>query len=88
MEGRKFRSRVPGGAVRIVRETRMPIARVARELVLHSGTLGRWVHLDRGAREGEGPLRESERDELNPLRKENAERAMERVISGRLTVCR
>ena len=43
---------------------------MARELGLHQGTLGRWVNLDRRARDGEGPLSESERDELNRLRKE------------------
>ncbi|MGW4772631.1 transposase [Nocardia sp. NPDC004278] len=58
------------GAVRIVRETGKPIAQVARELGLNEGTLGRWVNLDRRAREGEGPLSENERDELNRLRKE------------------
>ncbi len=46
---REFRE----GAVRIVRETGKPIAQVARESGLHAGTLGRWVNLDRRAREGE-----------------------------------
>jgi transposase len=49
---REFRE----GAVRIVRETGKPIAQVARELGLHGGKLGRWVKLDRQAREGEGPV--------------------------------
>jgi transposase len=79
----KFRSRVPGGAVRIVRETGKPIAQVARELGLNEGTLGRWVNLDRRVRDGEGSLSENERVELNRLRKENAELAMERdVLKG------
>ena len=39
-----------------------------RELGRHEGTLGRWVNLDRRAREGEGPLSESERYELNRMR--------------------
>ena len=55
----KFRSRIREGAVRIVRETGGPIARVARELCLNEGTLGRWVNLDRQAWEGEGPVNES-----------------------------
>jgi transposase len=71
------------GAVRIVRETGKPIAQVARELSLNEGTLGRWVNLDRRAREGEGPLNENERDEPNRLRKENAELAMERDVLKR-----
>jgi transposase len=61
----------------MVRETGRPIAQVARELGLDEGTLGRWVNLDRRSREGEGPLSESERDELNRLRRENVELAME-----------
>ena len=75
MERRNVDREFREGAVRIVRETGKPIAQVARELRLHSATLGRWVNLDRRAREGEGPLSESERDELNRLRKENAELA-------------
>ena len=41
---------------------------MARELGVHEGTLGRWVNADRRARQGEGTLSESERDELNRLR--------------------
>ncbi len=69
--------------MRIVRETDKPIARVAGELGLNQGTLGRWVNLDRCAREGEGLLSEHERDELNRLRTENAELAMERDVLKR-----
>src|SRR6478672_5978972 len=83
MVRRSFDREFREGAVRIVRETGRPIARVARELGVHEGTLGRWVNLDRRAREGEGPLSESERDELNRLRKENAELAMERDVLKR-----
>jgi transposase len=84
MERRNFDREFREGAVRIVRETGKPIAQVARELGLHEGTLGRWVKLDRQAREGgEGPLSESERDELKRLRKENAELAMERDVLKR-----
>jgi transposase len=70
MEGRNFDREFREGAVRIVREMGKPIAQVARELGLHEGTLGPWVKLDRQAREGEGPLSESERDELKRLGKE------------------
>ncbi len=83
MERRSFDREFREGAVRIVRDTGKPIAQVARELGLHQGTLGRWVSLDRRARDGEGPLSESERDELNRLRKENAELAMARDVLKR-----
>jgi transposase len=80
MERRNFDRQFREGAVRIVRETGKPIAQVARELGVHEGTLGRWVNVDRRAREGEGPLSESENEELNRLPKENAELAMERDV--------
>ena len=82
MERRNFDREFREGAVRIVRETGKPIAQVARELGLNEGTR-RWVNLDRRAREGEGALNENERDELNRLRKENAELAMERDVLKR-----
>ena len=83
MERRNFDRQFREGAVRIVRETGKPIAQVARELGVHEGTLCRWVNVDRRVREGEGPLSESERDELTRLRKENAELAMERDVLKR-----
>ena len=83
MQRRSFDREFREGAVRIVRETGKPIAQVARELGLNEGTLGRWVNLDRRARDGEGSLSENERDELNRLRKENAELAMERDVFKR-----
>lgn len=70
---REFRE----GAVRMVRETGRPIAQVARELGLDEDTLGRWVNPDQRSREDEDPLSDSERDELNRLRRENIELAME-----------
>ena len=82
MERRSFDREFRDGAVRIVRETGKPVAQVARELGVHEGTLGRWVNADRRAREGGGTLSGCERDELNRLRKENAELAMERDVRG------
>ena len=74
---RKFDSDFKEGAVRLVRETGKPIARVARELGVHEGTLGNWVMLDRRRRDGEGGrVSEDERAGLARLRKENAELAL------------
>jgi transposase len=83
VERRKFDQEFREGAVRIVRETGRPIAQVARELGLNEGTLGNWVNRDRRAGEGDGALSEIEREELNRLRKENAELAMERDVLKR-----
>ena len=83
MERRNFEQEFREGAVRIVRETGRPIAQVARAQGLHQDTLGRWVNLDLRARDGEGPLSQSERNELNRLRRENAELAMGRDVLKR-----
>ena len=83
MERRNFDQEFREGAVRIVRETGKPVARVARELGVNEGTLGNWVNQDRRKRQGEGALTESEREELARLRKENAELAMERDVLKR-----
>jgi transposase len=81
---RKFDREFRAGAVRIVLETGKPIAQVARDLGVHEGTLGNWVNQAKAAagNGGDGRLSESEREELQRLRRENAELAMERVISG------
>jgi transposase len=81
---RKFDHDFQEGAVRLVRETGKPVAQVARDLGINSGTLGNWVHADRRRRgEGDGALGEDERTELARLRKENAELAMERDVLKR-----
>jgi transposase len=74
---RKFDRDFREGAVRLVRETGMPIAQVARDLGINEGTLGNWVSADRRRRGGAGgALSEGERAELVRLRRENAELAM------------
>jgi transposase len=74
---RKFDQDFRDGAVRLVRETRKPIAQVAREPGVNEGTLGNWVALDRQRREaGDGQLTEDERAELVRLRRKCAELEM------------
>lgn len=81
---RQFDQEFKAGAVRIVKETRKPVAVVARELGINEGTLGGWVATDRRARErGDGALSESERAELVRLRREVAELRMERDVLKR-----
>ncbi|HWM07621.1 MAG TPA: transposase [Actinophytocola sp.] len=81
---RKFDEDFKAGAVRIVRETGKPIAQVARELGINEGTLGNWCERERRARgAGNGALTGSERAELERLRRENAELAMQRDVLKR-----
>src|ERR1035437_9784126 len=53
---RKFDQEFREGAVRIVRETGKPVARVARDLGINEGTLGNWFAKDRAEREGTSGL--------------------------------
>jgi len=73
---REFRE----GAVRIVNETRKPIAQVAHDLGVNEGTLGNWVARDREARTGTEGLSSGDIEELKRLRAENAELRMERDV--------
>lgn len=83
---RRFDPQFREGAVRIVRETRKPVAQVARDLGLVEQTLANWVKkdkIDRGEAEG---LNSDERAELARLRSENAELRMERDVLKRSVV--
>ncbi len=81
---RKFDEDFKQGAVRLVFESGKPIAQVARELGINDGTLGNWVARARRELSGEdAPLSESERAELDRLRKENTELRMQRDVLKR-----
>lgn len=79
---REFRE----GAVRIVNETKKPIAVVARDLGVNEGTLGNWVTRDRETRQGTDGLSKGDVEELKRLRAENAELRMERDVLKRSVV--
>ncbi len=83
---RKFDQEFREGAVRIVRETGRPIARVADELGIHAGTLGNWVKRDRLKRCDTAGLSVDERARLVQLERENAELRMERDVLKRSVV--
>ena len=69
------------GAVELVAQTGKPIAQVARELGINEGTLGNWYAKRRRATEnGRAELSESERAELDRLRKEITELRMQRDV--------
>lgn len=70
-------------AVELVRSSQRPIAEVARSLGIAEGTLWNWVKADREARERDADpeaLSESERAELERLRKENAQQRLDMEI--------
>jgi transposase len=84
---RRFDPEFRAGAVRIVQETKKPIAVVGRDLGIREGTLANWVNKDIERRlPSNGGVSESERAELLRLRRENAELAMERDVLKRSVV--
>jgi transposase len=82
---RKYDAEFKEGAVRLVIESGRPIAEIAREIDVHEGTLGNWVNKARDAERPES-LRETEREELSRLRKENHELRMQRDVLKRSVV--
>jgi transposase len=81
---RKFSPEFKAEAVRMVIERSRPTARVAREINVQEGTLGRWVGICREEHAGEEPLLSiSERAQLHELKKENAELRMRTEFLGK-----
>lgn len=71
-------------AVRMVIDGSRPIAQVARELNVNSGTLGNWVDLYRGSHPVEDePLKVSDRIRLRELEVENRELRMKNEFLGK-----
>ena len=71
-------------AVKLVIEGSRPIATVARELGINSGTLGNWVDKYRESHPvGEEPLDVSERIQLKELQAENRELKMRNEFLGK-----
>ena len=71
---RKFSPEFRDEAVKMVEESRCPIAQVARELGINPGTLGNWVATYRKAHAvADEPLAVSERARLRELERENQE---------------
>src|SRR5882724_4545401 len=86
---RRFDPEFRAGAVRIVQETKKPIAQVARDLRIHEGMLANWVNKDIKRRlPSNGGVSQGERAALLRLRRENAELAMERDVLKRSVVLR
>lgn len=83
---KKYDAEFRQGAVRIVEETKKPIAQVARDLGVNEGTLGNWVARARAERNGTDGLGKDDLAELRRLRAEVAELRMERDVLKRSVV--
>lgn len=78
---REFTPEYKDEAVKLVINTGRSVAVVARELGVKEQTLGRWVSLFRSRQDaGDGALSETERAELERLRKENLELKLDRAF--------
>jgi len=81
---KKFSPEFREEAVKMVTESSQPIAKVARELNIKTGTLGNWVNAYRREHAGEEPpLTISERARLRELEKEVRELRMKAEFLGK-----
>ena len=80
---RTFSGEFRAEAVRMVQETEVPLAAIARQWGIGKGTLHRWV--DAARPQPREPLTEDERGELARLRRENLQLRMERDILKKAT---
>jgi transposase len=80
---RTFSAEFRAEAVRMVQETEVPLAAIARQLGIGKGTLHRWV--DAARPQARERLTEDERSELGRLRRENLQLRMERDILKKAT---
>ena len=91
VQNRKRRTFTPefkAEAVRLVREQKLQVAQVARDLDLTPSALLSWVKqraIDEGGGSGSGALTSVEREELSRLRKENRVLHEERDILKKAT---
>lgn len=82
---RKFTPEYRREAARLVIDTGRPVAPVARELGLGEQLLGRWVAQERARLEApeESAAAETEKSELERLRRENAQLRMDNEFLGK-----
>ncbi|TFD39918.1 transposase [Cryobacterium sp. TMT1-19] len=84
---REFTPEYKDEAVKLVITTGRAVATVARELGVNEATLGRWVTAFKARNEtGQTEVTESERAELQRLRKENADLQMDRAFLKKASI--
>ena len=84
---REFTPEYKDEAVKLVITTGRAVATVARELGVNEATLGRWVTAFKARNEtGQTEVTESERAELQRLRKENADLQMDRAFLKKVPI--
>ena len=83
---REYDPEFRAGAVRIVRETRGPVAGIARELGVGAGVVGDGVRRDKIERGGAEGVSADDRAELVRLRRRCAELEVERDVLKRSVV--